>query len=102
MSGLLRRKLHISPHLRPMHVHHALRRPDPVVLFFPRRLEVFAVNDIGRPLDAREIDTPLVAIFGRSGTIGKIPHPLPSECPLYGPPPAVPPPPVNLPSPITG
>ena len=48
-----------------MHIDNTLRRPDPVVLFEPRTLDKFPVEDVNMPLDPGEIDLPLVARFWR-------------------------------------
>src|SRR5437867_945250 len=58
-------ELHVAPGFRPVHVDHALRRPHPIVFFRSRDFTVFAVDDLVLPLDAREIDAPLVAAPGR-------------------------------------
>jgi hypothetical protein len=51
-------KPHHSPLFGNVHVHNALWRPDPVVLFQPGNFHVAAVAHIDTPFDAREVDAP--------------------------------------------
>ena len=67
-----RGELHHAPALRHVHVDRALRAPHPVVFgqrllrLGVRPLHVVAVDDVGVPLDAREIDAPLLAVARRA------------------------------------
>ena len=70
----LARELNDPPHFRAVHVHHPLRRPDPVVLGRPRHFGISAVGHCDLPLDAREVDAPLLAFIRRpvvTGVFGK-------------------------------
>ena len=60
-------ELHQSPHFGPVHVHHALRRPDPVVLRHPRHFLIGAVGVRDLPFHAREVNAPLFAFIRRPG-----------------------------------
>jgi len=68
-----------------MHVDDALGGPDPVVFFETFSLDVPALDDIGVPLDAAEVDSPDVTGVGGAGHAGVLFEALPGEGDFYGP-----------------
>ena len=60
-------ELQHTPHFGPVHIHDALRRPDPIIF---RRIGNFLICVVGvgdLPFDAREVDAPLLAFARRTG-----------------------------------
>src|SRR5260370_15332553 len=53
------------PMLWTVHVHGPLRGPDPIIFPAMRAADVFAFPDVKTPLDAREVDAPLIAVKWR-------------------------------------
>jgi hypothetical protein len=56
--------------------------PHPVILSKSRDFNVLPVDDIGMPLDTREVDTPLVSFARGRSTAGDFAESLPRHCDL--------------------
>src|SRR5579883_789992 len=81
-----RAELDVPPPLRPVHVDHPLRGPDPVVLRPPRDLLVRPARDLDVPLHPGEVHPPLVPVPGRGRHVGQFFQPGPRPADLDRPP----------------
>ena len=65
-SGRLPGELQLPPHFRSVHIHHALRRPNPII--FRCGWYFLASTTIGRhlPFDAGKVNAPLFAFHRRT------------------------------------
>ena len=80
------RKVQQPPSLRPVHIDHALRRPDPIVFGQARPLHVPTLDNIDMPLHAAKVNSPCISRARRTrDASGHLGHSRPRQFQLHRP-----------------